>query len=419
MGRRRLTQPGPLARAAGEMDAPARRRAGTRRSACTRPPSTRKVIGRLSAQRRAYFGDFLDELTTALEDWLKTWNASARPFKRTKTADQIIDRICRYCRCISGPGHQATHPERPDGLHRSSSALEGHDLRSVARPSAVRLRLSFHLASRPAELHQLTEGTRTPGVSEPRRQATRSSTARITGRHVRWQALRQNGARAPWQPTDHTRRRPAALERQPDSADVIGRGNVAFGVPRQADAGAGRAERRASRGRDSIRRLRRSRARPLAQPLRVGPGSTAYSIRPGRAWANTSAAAASSSLRSRSAGPVASKPRVHQSWPRARTLVSLPRIAAAGPAPCARASRCPLARGYWCRCRCPSRTGRLSRRPTLPGRVGCRERTTWPRTPCALRHGLPPSGSPGRRVRGDAPPPRTFTDSPGNCGSSR
>jgi len=32
-------------------------------------------------------------------------NASARPFKWTKTADQIIDRICRYCSRISGPGH--------------------------------------------------------------------------------------------------------------------------------------------------------------------------------------------------------------------------------------------------------------------------------------------------------------------------
>ena len=44
----------------------------------------------------------LDELTTALEDWIKTWNATARPFRWTKTADQIIDRICRYCSRISG-----------------------------------------------------------------------------------------------------------------------------------------------------------------------------------------------------------------------------------------------------------------------------------------------------------------------------
>ena len=47
----------------------------------------------------------LDELTTALEGWIKIWNANARPFKWTKTADQIIDRICRYCSRISGPGH--------------------------------------------------------------------------------------------------------------------------------------------------------------------------------------------------------------------------------------------------------------------------------------------------------------------------
>jgi hypothetical protein len=48
----------------------------------------------------------LDELTTALEDWIKTWNANAKPFKWTKTAGQIIDRICRYCSRISDPtGH--------------------------------------------------------------------------------------------------------------------------------------------------------------------------------------------------------------------------------------------------------------------------------------------------------------------------
>ena len=47
----------------------------------------------------------LDELTTALEEWIKLWNESAQPFTWTKTPDQIIDRICRYCSRISGPAH--------------------------------------------------------------------------------------------------------------------------------------------------------------------------------------------------------------------------------------------------------------------------------------------------------------------------
>jgi len=47
----------------------------------------------------------LDELTTALEDWISLWNESARPFTWTKPADQIIDRICRYCARISEPAH--------------------------------------------------------------------------------------------------------------------------------------------------------------------------------------------------------------------------------------------------------------------------------------------------------------------------
>jgi transposase len=47
----------------------------------------------------------LGELTATLEDWIKIWNQTAQPFKWTKTADQIIDRICRYCARISGPAH--------------------------------------------------------------------------------------------------------------------------------------------------------------------------------------------------------------------------------------------------------------------------------------------------------------------------
>ena len=47
----------------------------------------------------------LDELTTALEHWIRIWNEGAQPFTWTKTPDQIIDRICRYCSRISEPAH--------------------------------------------------------------------------------------------------------------------------------------------------------------------------------------------------------------------------------------------------------------------------------------------------------------------------
>jgi hypothetical protein len=47
----------------------------------------------------------LEALTNALQEWIKLWNDSARPFKWTKTPDQIIDAICRYCDRISRPAY--------------------------------------------------------------------------------------------------------------------------------------------------------------------------------------------------------------------------------------------------------------------------------------------------------------------------
>ena len=47
----------------------------------------------------------LEALQAALEKWIEHWNEHARPFRWTKTADQIIDRICRYCDRISRPAH--------------------------------------------------------------------------------------------------------------------------------------------------------------------------------------------------------------------------------------------------------------------------------------------------------------------------
>ena len=47
----------------------------------------------------------LEELAAALQEWIKLWNEASRPFTWTKTADQILDRICHYCSRISGPAH--------------------------------------------------------------------------------------------------------------------------------------------------------------------------------------------------------------------------------------------------------------------------------------------------------------------------
>jgi hypothetical protein len=71
------------------------------------PPATLSTTGHRRSQRwlTRKLKITLDQLTTALEEWIKLWNEHARPFRWTKTADQIIDRICRYCSRISGPGH--------------------------------------------------------------------------------------------------------------------------------------------------------------------------------------------------------------------------------------------------------------------------------------------------------------------------
>ncbi|WP_229914396.1 transposase [Streptomyces capitiformicae] len=74
----------------------------------------------------------LDELKTALEDWIKTWNEDARPFKWAKTADQIIDRICRYC----GSPDQDTSSAAPVRRSRRSLQSPPHRSQSLGRAPA-------------------------------------------------------------------------------------------------------------------------------------------------------------------------------------------------------------------------------------------------------------------------------------------
>jgi transposase len=45
------------------------------------------------------------ELNADIRDWIETWNQNPRPFVWTKTADEILDSIARYCKRINDSGH--------------------------------------------------------------------------------------------------------------------------------------------------------------------------------------------------------------------------------------------------------------------------------------------------------------------------
>jgi len=44
-------------------------------------------------------------LNADIRDWINTWNEKPRPYVWTKTADQILDSIARYCTRINDSGH--------------------------------------------------------------------------------------------------------------------------------------------------------------------------------------------------------------------------------------------------------------------------------------------------------------------------
>jgi transposase len=45
------------------------------------------------------------ELNHDIRTWIETWNENPRPFVWTKTADQILESVTRYCRRINDSGH--------------------------------------------------------------------------------------------------------------------------------------------------------------------------------------------------------------------------------------------------------------------------------------------------------------------------
>jgi transposase len=45
------------------------------------------------------------ELNTDIRGWIEHWNANPRPYVWTKTAEQILDSLTRYCQQITDSGH--------------------------------------------------------------------------------------------------------------------------------------------------------------------------------------------------------------------------------------------------------------------------------------------------------------------------
>jgi transposase len=44
-------------------------------------------------------------LENDVRDWITTWNEDPKPFRWTKTADEILDSLAKYMARISGAGH--------------------------------------------------------------------------------------------------------------------------------------------------------------------------------------------------------------------------------------------------------------------------------------------------------------------------
>ncbi|HEX3832164.1 MAG TPA: IS630 family transposase, partial [Solirubrobacteraceae bacterium] len=44
-------------------------------------------------------------LNADIRDWIDTWNENPRPYVWTKTADEILDSIKRYCQRINRTAH--------------------------------------------------------------------------------------------------------------------------------------------------------------------------------------------------------------------------------------------------------------------------------------------------------------------------
>ncbi len=66
------------------------------------------------------------ELNTGIRHWIDTWNDNPRPYLWTKTADQILESIARYCTRINDSGHQLPISRPVIRVRRHCQMIRGH-----------------------------------------------------------------------------------------------------------------------------------------------------------------------------------------------------------------------------------------------------------------------------------------------------
>ncbi|MGY5052064.1 hypothetical protein ACWDE0_41870 [Streptomyces sp. 900105755] len=64
----------------------------------------------------------IQALEADIRAWVKDWNNNPKPIMWTKTAEEILDSLARFCRRISGAGHKELSGRSCDRLESGTGA---------------------------------------------------------------------------------------------------------------------------------------------------------------------------------------------------------------------------------------------------------------------------------------------------------
>jgi len=76
----------------------------------------------------------VEALEADITAWAEHWNANPRPYVWTKTADEILTNLARYCERISDSEHYGSSRDRALSLHVSLRVPTTVHIRAISRP---------------------------------------------------------------------------------------------------------------------------------------------------------------------------------------------------------------------------------------------------------------------------------------------